>query len=155
MVSNSQSEFQESRRDSVSRISERTVNDAIGQLLRDKNVRWKNNIDIEKTGMLAEEARKRPDIVVSHPSGIPVIIESEFEPARTVEADAQSRLGKSLATDGRIVEQTIALRLPASLSEANQGQLYQILEKTVFKYCLLHKYAGEDSSTIRWPEKDG
>lgn len=152
MVSNSQQEFHEDRRETVSRMSESTVNDVLGQLLRAKNVRWKINIHTEKTGMLSEGSRKRPDIVVNHPGGVPVIIESEFEPARTVEDDARSRLGTSLAKDGRRVEQTIALRLPASLAEANQGQLYQILETTVFGYCLLHKFSGEDSTDVRWPE---
>lgn len=152
MVSNSQQEFQENKRESVSRMSESTVNDVLGQLLRAKNVRWKNSIHTEKTGMLSEGLRKRPDIVVNHPSGVPVIIESEFEPARTVEEDARSRLGTSLAKDGRRVEQTIALRFPMSLAEANQDQLYQILENTIFQYCLLYKAAGEDSTVIRWPE---
>ena len=153
MASNSEPEPTRNRPTPVSRISERTVNDVLGQLLRAKNIRWKDSIDTEKTGVLSEEARKRPDIVVNHPGGVPVVIESEFEPARSVEQDAQARLESSLSSDGRNIEQTIALKLPASIAESDQGQLSQTLESTIFKYCLIQKFSKEDSFAVRWPEK--
>ena len=135
------------------RNSEQTMNNALGQLLRNKNVRWKNKIDTEKSGIFSDDIRKRPDIVVYHPGGLPVLIESEFEPARTVENDATSRLGKSLSRDGRTVEQTIALQLPASLIEANQDNLYEILETSKYRYCLYYQHRGEDSTDVRWPKR--
>ena len=139
--------------DSGSRNSEQTINNVLGQLLRNKNIRWKNQIETDKTGVFSDDIRKRPDIVVYHPGGLPVLIESEFEPARSVEDDARSRLGKSLTRNGRIVEQTIALRLPASLIEAKQSELYETLETSRYRYCLLYQHKGEDTSTVRWPER--
>lgn len=153
MASNPEPNPPRNRPTPVARISERTVNDVLGQLLRAKNIRWKDSIDTEKTGVLSEDARKRPDIVVNHPGGVPVIIESEFDPARSVEKDAQARLQSSLSSDGRKIEQTIALRLPASLAESDQGQLSQTLESTNFKYCLIQKFSKEDSFAVRWPER--
>ena len=134
-----------------SRISEGTVNEAIGQLLRAKNVQWEDCIKTEKTGVIYEGAGKRPDIIVNHPGGLPVAIESEFDPARTVEADARSRLGKSLSADGRNIEQTIALRLPTSIAQSNQKNLQETLESSIFKFALLRQ---EDVLIeVRWPEK--
>ena len=136
---------------SKSRISEGSVNDAIGQLLRTKNVRWKKCIETEKTGVISGKAGKRPDIIVNHPGSLPVVIESEFEPARTVEVDARSRLGKSLSADGREIEQAIALKLPSSIAQSNQGDLQQTLEHSVFEYAVLRR--TEDMFEIRWPKK--
>ncbi len=152
MIIDSKQDFNQDKRESTTHMSESTVNEVLGQVLRGKNVRWKNTITTKQTGILAEEARKPPDIVVNHPSGVPVVIESEFEPAREVERDARARLGKYLAKDGRKIEQTIALRLPASLAKSNQRQLYQTIEKTTFRYCLLHKYPGVETVEVRWPE---
>ena len=49
---------------------------------------------------------KRPDIIVRLPQAAPVILEIELEPARTVDADALSRLGMEL--DGEEVQNVFA-----------------------------------------------
>ena len=133
-----------------SRLSEAAVNYALGRMLSEKNVSWQNCIESEKTGVILQAAGKRPDIIVNHPGSLPVIIESEFEPARTVEEDAQSRLGCKLSADGRRIEQVIALKIPSSIVEVKQQHLEEELSKVEFRYALLMINGLEQN---RWPEQ--
>lgn len=133
-----------------SRLSEAAVNNALGTMLREKNIRWHDSIESEVTGVIQDAVGKRPDIIVNHPGSLPVIIESEFEPARTVEEDARSRLGSRLLADDRRIEQVIALKIPSSIATANQQRLEAELSEAVFKYALL---MAHESEQIRWPEK--
>ena len=133
-----------------SRLSEAAVNYALGRMLSEKNVSWQNCIESEKTGVILQAAGKRPDIIVNHPGSLPVIIESEFEPARTVEEDAQSRLGCKLSADGHRIEQGIALKIPSIIATVKQQHLEEALSTTVFRYALLMINGLEQ---IRWPEK--
>ena len=70
------------------RISEPSFNVELGNVLRTKHPRWIDRIGVEQTGVLSEATNLRPDIVIRHPGGLPVVVETEFTPARTVEADA-------------------------------------------------------------------
>ena len=135
---------------SKSRLSETTVNNALGSILREKNFRWRDCIESEKTGVIKQAVGKRPDIIVNHPGSLPVIIESEFEPARTVEEDAQSRLGGVLIEDGRRIEQVIALRIPSKIVTVKQQHLDGELSTAVFRYALLMVNGLEQN---RWPEQ--
>ena len=137
---------------SGSRISEQSVNFVLGSIIRAKNVRWKDAIETEKTRTIVDSPGKRPDIVVNHPGGLPVIIETELEPARTVEADAKTRLGNTLAKNGKRIEQTIALRLPENLSTVFENQLEENLISAKFNYCMFFLRAGTDTLPSRWPE---
>ena len=56
-----------------------------------------------------------PDLILRNLQGAPVIIETEYMPARTVEQDAVQRLGCQLADFGDAIEQCIALHVPNSL----------------------------------------
>ena len=133
-----------------SKLSEAAVNNALGKLFREKNVHWKKNkcIKTENTGVLSKAHGKRPDIVVNHQGSVPVLIESEFEPARTVEKDARSRLGNELAEDGRIIEQVIALKIPSGIAEVNEDDLKDELRHSTFQYALLMVDGKEET---RWP----
>ena len=133
-----------------SRLSEAEVNNALGRILRLKNVRWRNCIESEKTGVIKQAAGKRPDIIVNHPGSLPVIIESEFEPARTVEDDAQSRLGSVLLADDRRIEQVIALKIPSNIVTVKQQHLDDELSTAVLRYALL---TVDGWKQARWPEK--
>lgn len=132
-----------------SRLSEATVNNALGRMLREKNVRWHDCIESEMTGVIKHAVGKRPDIIVNHPGSLPVIIESEFEPARTVEDDARSRLGSTLLADYRRIEQVIALKIPANIVTVNQQDLEVELSTAVFRYALLMAHGTEQT---RLPE---
>ena len=65
-----------------------------------------------------------PDIIVRRADG-PVVIETELEPARTVDADALSRLG--LEIDGHPVQIALAVTVPGQLRQVDQSQLDQRL----------------------------
>ena len=136
--------------DGKSRLSEAEVNNTLGRMLREKNLRWHDCIETEQTGVIRDAVGKRPDIIVNHPGSLPVIIESEFEPARTVEEDAKSRLGSVLLKDGRRIEQVIALKIPSEIVTVEQQHLDAALSTAIFQYALLVVSGLEQT---RWPEK--
>ncbi len=74
-------------------------------------------------------------MVIRPPGGVPVIIETEFEPARSVEKDARTRLGQRLQYNGDLIEQTIAVKVPKDLSRVQQGDLLQHIKAAEFHYC--------------------
>ena len=73
----------------TSRTSEIAFNVRLLDVLRTKHPRWRDHPGVEQQGVLRETAL-RPDIVIRPPGGIPVVLETEFMPARSVEADAQA-----------------------------------------------------------------
>ena len=131
------------------RIPEPAFNVELGNVLRGKHPRWLDWIGVELTGVLKESAGLKPDIVISHPGGLPVIIEIEYAPAHTVEADACARLGKTLQSDGRRIEQSIALRIPDGLAAESQHRLRQSIAAASLEFCV---FSGDPESPDRWPE---
>ena len=117
-------------------------------VLRSKHPRWRDRTGVEQQDVLRESAL-RPDIVIRPPGGIPVVLETEFEPAHTVEADAQARLGKFLSHNGDRIEQTIAVQIPLELSGAPQADLEQHIEAAEFRYCTYS--LQEAGAAVRWP----
>ena len=115
-------------------------------VLRSKHPRWRTGV--EQQDVLRESAL-RPDIVIRPPGGIPVVLETEFEPAHTVEADAQARLGKFLSQTGDRIEQTIAVQIPLELSRVPQADLEQHIEAAEFRYCTYS--LQEAGAPVRWP----
>lgn len=134
------------------RNSEQTVNFVLGRIIRAKNVRWKEATEPEKTEAILDSQGKRPDIVVSHPGGLPVVIETEIAPARTVEADAKKRLGNSFTKDSRRIEQAIALCIPEDIATEYKSRITESLASAKFKYCLFFERFGEGGKQLRWPE---
>lgn len=135
----------------MAKNTEQTINDVLGDVLRSKHPRWKEKLFSERTGMFKEGAGMRPDIVILHPGGLPVIIETEIEPARTVEKDAVSRLRRTLTSDGRKIEQAIAMILPEHLTSVSQDKLYSTIEQSEYRYCVLIDQ-GESNHHERWPK---
>lgn len=133
---------------------ESVFNDNLGSVLRRKHPRWPYSIGIEQTNVLDGSPGLRPDIVVRHPGGLPVIVETEYAPAGTVEKDASERLGAKLREGGETVEQTVALRIPNELAFANQTDLEAEIERATLEYCILSvNPEEEDSEPVRWPER--
>ncbi len=64
----------------------------------------------------------QPDILIRLPQG-PIIVETEFEPASTVEADALSRFGMEI--DGRKIQNAFAVTVPAALRITSQQRLFE------------------------------
>jgi hypothetical protein len=94
------------------RSHESVINDALSRLLR------------ERAGLNSSSETLRigapPDIIVRTPDA-PVIVEVEFEPARTLETDTLSGLGTEI--DGRKVQVAFALAIPESIREVPQQHM--------------------------------
>ena len=119
-------------------------------VLQTKHPRWRDHVGVEQRDVFRETALQ-PDIVIRPPGGVPVIIETEFMPARSVEADATARLGKFLEYNGDLIEQTIAVQVPQELSRAPQKDLERLIEAAEFRYCTF-SLQGKDT-VVRWPSE--
>ena len=102
----------------------------------------------EQSGVLRNAPAQRPDIVIRHPGGLTVLVETEFVPARTVEDDARGRLGEIAAETGEAVEQAIAVRVPDALRGADQSRLPERIAAASFDFCAFLE--GAEAPT-RWP----
>ena len=99
------------------RSHESIINDTLARLLRDRL----------GLSAVAETLRKdgRPDVIVRHPQKPPIVLETEIEPALTVDADALSRLGTEI--DGFPVQNVFAITVPAPIRTVSQQFLYDRL----------------------------
>ena len=132
---------------------ESVFNDKLGNVLRRKHPHWPDLIGVEQTNVLTEAPGLRPDLIVRHPGGLPVAVETEYAPARTVETDARERLGKELRETGDTIEQAIAVRIPAEMATANQSDLEAEIEKARLEFCVISvNPESENPNPIRWPE---
>ena len=130
------------------RTNEIAFNVELSNVLRTKHPRWHDHISVEQQDVV-RAAAKRPDIIIHPPGGIPVVLETEFEPARSVEEDAQARLGQILQLNGDRIEQTIAVRIPKALSQKPQAALKEHIEVAQFHYCTYS--LQEAAPAVRWP----
>ena len=131
--------------------SERIVNAKLAECLRSRLPNW--IVGAEQTNVLVEKM-KQPDLVVSHASGLTVIMETEFSPAATVESDTIKRLGKTIQRTGEQVEQCIAIQLPTSLRKTEQKQLDSAVQEACYFYAIF-TYDGKGelyAHTNRWPD---
>ncbi len=116
------------------RQTEPSANNALGALLqrmmRDAEVRSEN------VRAFADHPGLQPDILITSTGRAPVVVEAEFEPARTVEDEANSRLGLEVAEGRRSVEAVIALRYPADVADA--ANLHDSLSDARLEYCVFH-----------------
>ena len=119
-------------------------------VLQIKHPRWRDHVGVEQRDVLRETALQ-PDIVIRPPGGVPVILETEFMPARSVEADATARLGKFLEYNGDLIEQTIAVQVPQELRRAPQKDLERLIEAAEFRYCTFS--LQEKDTVVRWPSE--
>ncbi len=128
--------------DRTARTRETAFNSYFSAVLEAKHPRW--TVEAESTRVFADNAAKAPDVVVRMPGGMSVILESEYAPAATVEADAVARLGEHLRETGEPIEQVVALCIPETLSATPQSELAAAISEGHFDYCLLSG-AGIDS----------
>ncbi len=107
----------------VNRSHESILNDVLARLFR------------ERYGLpaVAEtlRQRQRPDIVARRVDDA-VIVEVEFEPADTVDADALSRLGMEI--DGKPVQVAFAVAIPNALRTTEQQHLLERLATASFRW---------------------
>ncbi len=126
--------------------SERSFNEALARVLWTKHPEWRRDLTAEQHR--AVKGRGMPDLILRRPLGAPVVVETEYRPARTVEQDAIGRLGSELADSGDAIEQCLALRAPDALQRVPQARLETAAAKAVYEYCL---FSHADGGPVRWP----
>ena len=132
---------------SVPRTSEVALNAQFAEVLRGKHPLWRRHLHVEQTGVFSDQPRLRPDILVQPPNAQPVVVETEYAPAATVEQDAVTRLGLTPLNSSDPIEQTIAVRIPLSLRQDQEGLATRIAAAD-FDYCVL---SGDPAAPTRMP----
>ena len=133
------------------RNTEPQANGALALALRRRNPDWNDKtVHAERTNVIEEfvpgtGVGKRPDILIASPRRQPVIVETEFAPARTVDKDATARLGTSLHSTGEDIEGVLSVVLPENLQT---GDL-ETVESARFRYAT--HYLDSKGKSIRWP----
>ena len=112
---------------------EANANNALGALLRGMLPR--SVVRAEHAGLLSGSSG-RPDLLITDPGGAPVVIEAEYEPARTVEKEARARLDLRVAGETRPIESAIAVRYPAGLKD--EYELEAPLRKSRLTFAVFH-----------------
>lgn len=144
------------------RKTEIPVNTYLCNVLWTKNPRWRDCMESENVGVIEGSPSLQPDILVCHPGGLPVVIETEFSKGPKVKQEAEDRLRLKLSSkcgmhSGKRIEQAIALRMPGDLRDVKQKNIERKLEEARYEYCVFSvPKADEDDgvSSRRWP-KDG
>ena len=133
------------------RNTEPQANYELARALRRRNPDWTDKtVHAERTNVIQHGvsgfgAAKRPDILIAAPRRQPVILETEFDPAHTVDQDATARLGKSLQQTGENIEGVLSVVLPESLKTAD----LETIDNAVFRYAT--HYLDSQGESVRWP----
>ncbi len=114
----------------MANTTEPTVNTYVAQALRGMHPRWAANgaIVSQATGTVHGSKGAQPDILVRVPGAGSLVIEAEFVPAHTLDADALDRIGKELEGAQHPVETVVALRYPERLGVVAEASLASELE---------------------------
>ena len=121
------------------RHTEPSVNVALADLL--KGMLPGCTVRPEQTRLIADRSSLRLDIAVTAPDRASVVVEAEYLPAHTAEAEATSRLGLRVVDEPNPIEAAVALRYPADLGYADD--LRTAIAAAVLSYCVLTQ-DGED-----------
>ena len=131
------------------RNTEPQANGALARALRRQNPDWSDStVHAERTHVIHQTASGtgiRPDILVAPLRRQPVIVETEFAPAQTVEQDAIARLGARLHSTGEEIEGVLSVVLPDSLKTADLETVHSAA------FCYATHYLGANGESIRWP----
>lgn len=132
--------------------SELTINDQIAAALREINTDWRvyDHVSSENTEALVKKKALRPDILILEPGVPPICIETEYEPANSVELDAASRLGKVTVKTGGSIQVVIAVKIPRRFRKTSATKLLAELRAAQdFGYCVLSGTSPTEFE--RWP----
>ena len=132
---------------------ESQLNGRIATLLGRMDRRW--DVLGENKGAF-QGSQRQPDILVVQPGAQPVVIENEYLPAHSVEAEARDRLGESLdaavvQASGRI-NAAVALRSPGDLHDCvDLDQVDEMLSRGItLEYALFT--GSNDIDLTRFPK---
>ncbi len=127
------------------RQTEPNANNFLGSLLQDMLPR--SYVRSENTRAIQGRPNLRPDILITAAGRSPVVVEAEYEPAANVESEAKSRLGLTVAANGRVIEAAVALRYPDEIGEAHD--LRTALSAARLSYCV---FTGPPERLERFPQ---
>ncbi len=117
-------------------MSESAFNAVLAGALRDRHPRWGGSAVLaEATGVFRGAPARRPDILLTGEIGAPVVIETEYEPAPSVESDSVGRLGAVVDGTGQAVAAVVAVRVPSELRGSPAGDLPGLLPSARFCFC--------------------
>ena len=114
---------------------ENTANVALAELLQPMLPGYA--VRGEQLGTIAGHQGRHPDVLITAAGRSPVVVEAEYEPNATPEADARPRLGLAITGETRLVEAAIALRYPAHIAPADD--LAAALAAARLSYCVLYE----------------
>ncbi len=129
----------------MARQTEPSVNNAMESVLQ--GMLSRSHVRSENTQTITGHPGLRPDILIEDPGRAPVVIEAEYMPGETVEAEANSRLGLEVAASGRRIEAAISLLYPDEISDADD--LPAALKQARLSYCV---FTEERKGISRFPE---
>ena len=130
--------------------TEPTVNAVLAGILRPMFARAV--VAGEDTGGVIENPAHRLDVLITAPGRSPVSIETEFMPARTVEDDALSRLGKTARRDAKTIEAAIAVRYPERLRDDDVDIDAGLHEGRLSYAIYTQEGAANNLRVVRFPE---
>ncbi len=104
--------------------SEIIFNEYLSAELRKKYTAWAitGMVHCENTGVFKAKGQ-RPDIVVRDNPAAPICVETEYQPAVTVEQDGLSRLGQTYVPTGGKVGCAMAVRIPDHYKNKNGPEI--------------------------------
>ena len=127
---------------------EQVVNDAMARVLDARKQRW--NAEAERS-LKVGKRRVQPDILVEERGKECVGVETELEPGRKVEADAQKYLGLTPKGVGEI-RAVVAVKMPKAIAETPGREMETACRSATMRVAVLTKRHG---SVQRWPEEPG
>lgn len=143
------------------RNTEPQVNGALANALKRLHPDWNDDtLHAERTNVIQKQKieenfvvrraagvgkGKKPDILVAPPRRQPVIVETEFYPAYSVEQDALDRLGAKLLSTGAEIEGVLSVILPESLKHGDLDEVGKV------KYQYAAHFLNSEGEFDRWP----
>ncbi len=126
------------------RHSEPSVNNELGNLLR--GILSGCQVRSENTQLIEGRPGLQLDNLITAPDRAPVVVEAEYEPARTAEAEAKDRLGRRVVGEDSFIEAAIALRYPGEIRFADDLRI--AISEARLSYAVLY----DDADGSRFPE---
>ena len=137
----------------MARNDEHTLNSVLAARLRNRSPAWRTSSLLSSESLSALEGKGRPDILAEHPGAAPVAVETEYEPARTVEEDARKRLNQRAAASGREIEHAVAVKMSAELRNVPEWKLAEQVEEASLAFAVVSDvlpYADTTEDRAGW-----
>lgn len=130
---------------------EPTINTHLAACLRRRNPRWAvGDAIVSQSTRVMVEAAKQPDVLI-RAGGAPVVIETEYDPATSLNTDVMSRIGKPVKGETQPVESVIAVMYPKRLQDVDETSITDELENA--SDLLWYVCRQEPTGVSRFPEK--